>query len=220
MNSSAFLQQFAVVIIPLIFAIVFHEVAHGYAAYKLGDPTAKMLGRLSLNPAKHIDPIGTLLVPMFLLFSGGFLFGWAKPVPVTERNLRKPRRDGMIVALAGPLANILMAIVWAGLFKLLSVSVTGLTPRMEMFLGMCAAGISLNLVFAVLNLLPIPPLDGSRILAGLLPPRWTIWLDRIEPYGLYIMLALLMLGLLHRIMVPMVMALQGWLVHLFHLPVM
>ena len=201
-------QKFAVWVLPVLFAITVHEVAHGWAAMKLGDPTAKMLGRLTLNPAKHIDPIGTLLVPGFLMFVGGFIFGWAKPVPVTWENLRSPRRDIAIVALAGPTANLVMALFWALMMKLglmLSDDTSSWTYPLVL---MGDAGIAINLMLMVLNLLPILPLDGGRVLSSLLPPKYSYYFSKSEPYGLFIILGLFFLGVLAWLLFPLVNTLR------------
>lgn len=182
------LQILAVAAIPVLFAITLHEVAHGWVARQFGDRTAEMLGRLTLNPLKHIDPIGTVVVPAIALMTTGFLFGWAKPVPVAIRNLRNPRRDMMLVAAAGPSANILMAIFWAFFMKLVAMSgLDGMTAVFFMTMGQI--GVFINVILAVFNMVPIPPLDGGRVLSGLLPPRASTRLDALEPYGLIIVLA-------------------------------
>ncbi|PTU31073.1 site-2 protease family protein [Stenotrophobium rhamnosiphilum] len=193
-------QKIAIWAIPVLFAITLHEVAHGWAARALGDRTAEMLGRMSLNPIKHIDPMGTLLVPAIMLMLGGFLFGWAKPVPIGIRNLRNPRRDFALVALAGPMSNLVMAIGW-GILAKIAIS---MNPQEGVWLGvllMARAGIIINLVLMVLNLLPFPPLDGGRVLAGLLPEPQARVLDRIEPYGLVILIVLMVTGILSKIMI-------------------
>jgi Zn-dependent protease len=187
---------------PILFAVVFHELAHGWVARYLGDPTAAKLGRLSPNPIRHIDPIGTILVPGFLLATAGVVFGWAKPVPVDIRNLRKPRRDMALVAVAGPLANLAMLAIWAGLYFLISALGTMPHELVNPLVYMCLTGIIINSVLMLLNLLPIPPLDGSRVLAAALPPSVLVYYERIEPFGLIIVLALLLSGLLDKILKP------------------
>ena len=203
------IQTISVAILPLIFAITLHEAAHGYVASRLGDKTALMLGRVTLNPIKHIDWFGTVLLPILLLaFSGGIVFGWAKPVPITTRNLRSPRRDMALVALAGPLSNFLMALLWAGVAKLAMMLLA--QPQLGstgydiglFFVNAGRFGLMINAVLLVLNLLPLPPLDGSRVVSSLLPPRIAATYDRIEPYGLWILLALLLTGMLSRVLSP------------------
>jgi len=195
------LQLVAVAILPLLFAITVHEVAHGWVAKKFGDPTAQRLGRLTLNPLKHIDPVGTILVPGLLLLLGGFVFGWAKPVPVTWENLRHPKRDMAIVAAAGPAANLVMALFWAVIARigvhLGTQSWAGLPMQ---YMGLF--GIEINAVFMILNLLPMPPLDGGRVAVGLLPGPWAWQLARLEPFGFFILLALLATGILGAIISP------------------
>lgn len=191
-------QKIAVWALPVLFAITVHEASHGYVARMLGDPTAEAAGRLSLNPLRHIDPVGTILVPGILLALGGFLFGWAKPVPVNFRKLRHPRRDMAFVAVAGPLSNLVMAVIWGLLLKLaLAMSTEGVWLGLRY---MAVAGISINLVLMVLNLLPLPPLDGGRVLNGLVSESLARRLDRIEPYGLVILVVLMATGLLGQIL--------------------
>jgi Zn-dependent protease len=191
----AFLYKISIWAIPVLFAITLHEVAHGWMARYFGDRTAEMLGRLSLNPLRHIDPIGTLLVPGLLLAVGGPLFGWAKPVPVATSVLRNPRRAMVLVALAGPAANLCMGAVWCAVLGAI-VRVNGNETLDGWIASMAQAGIWVNVVLAVFNLLPIPPLDGGRVLAGLLPPRLGARLEKIEPVGLFIVLGLSIFGLL------------------------
>ncbi|SHE23269.1 FIG004556: membrane metalloprotease [methanotrophic endosymbiont of Bathymodiolus puteoserpentis (Logatchev)] len=190
MDELTLVQKIVVWVIPVIFAITVHEVAHGWVAKQYGDKTAWMLGRLTLNPLKHIDPVGTILVPGLMLAFTGFVFGWAKPVPVNIRNLRNPKHDMAIVALAGPAANFLMALGWA-LFARLGVLIN--TPEFSIpmiYVGI--AGIMINLILGLLNLLPIPPLDGSRILSWILPGRLSLYYDQFEKYGFYLLVLLLM----------------------------
>jgi Zn-dependent protease len=201
MNELTLLQRIVVWILPVIFAITVHEVAHGWVAKKYGDNTASMLGRLTLNPIKHIDLLGTLIIPGLLLITGtGFIFGWAKPVPVDPRNFKNPRQDMAIVALAGPLSNLLMAVGWA-LIARLGVMIGAQTEAISLpliYTGI--AGISINLVLALINLLPIPPLDGSRILSGILPDYWAWQYNRLERFGFIILLVLLYTRVLNLIL--------------------
>ncbi len=178
--------------IPVLFAITVHEVAHGWLASQLGDGTAMALGRVTLNPIKHIDPIGTVILPLILLFIGSFIFGWAKPVPVNWNNLRHPRRDMALVALAGPSANLLMVIIWVVLAKLLIIFAgnIAITP---LLLAMCSAGIIINIILMVLNMFPVLPLDGGRVMAAVLPVSWARSYSRLEPFGLIILIALLIM---------------------------
>jgi len=190
--SSDTIQTILIYALPVLFSITVHEAAHGYVARYFGDSTAYMLGRMTLNPLKHIDPIGTILMPLLLYFStsGAFVFGYAKPVPVNFGNLRHPKRDMVWVALAGPASNFVQAIGWA----LLLVGLVAAGASEPFFLQMARAGILVNLVMWAFNLFPLPPLDGGRVLAGLLPGRQALWLSRIEPYGFFIVLALVLAG--------------------------
>jgi len=202
MSQLTFIQTVAISAIPIIFAITLHEAAHGLVASRLGDQTARLSGRLTLNPIKHIDPLGTVVLPLVMLALGGIIFGWAKPVPVDWRNLRKPKRDMAWVAAAGPAANFIMMLLWAVLAKLvLNVEEVfqGFTTPM---LYMARAGITINIVLMVLNLLPIPPLDSSRVVSSLLPARLAIKYNQIEPYGLIIILLLFVTGILGKILWP------------------
>lgn len=198
------IQKIAISIIPVLFAITVHEVAHGWVAYKLGDPTAKMLGRLTLNPIKHIDPIGTILVPGILLFLGGFIFGWAKPVPITWQNLKNRRVDVALVSIAGPCANLIMAIFWSILAKIAMSFHPHPIDFAYAVLTMSQIGVMINIILMVLNLIPIPPLDGSRVVSSFLPGKIAYQYDRIEPYGFFILLGLLAFGILGLIMSPLV----------------
>ncbi|MBX9848933.1 MAG: site-2 protease family protein [Rhodocyclaceae bacterium] len=197
------IQALAIYALPVIFAITLHEAAHGYAAKHFGDPTAWQLGRITANPLKHIDPIGTILVPgMILLFSGGgFLFGWAKPVPVDFGRLRHPKRDMLWVAAAGPAANLAMLLAWGCLYKY-GVSSPESTYG-EAARAMGQAGILINASLMLLNLLPLPPLDGGRIMTSLLPNPWAWRFAQIERYGFIILLVLLFTGLLNAILLPL-----------------
>lgn len=198
MEELTIIQKIVVWVIPVIFAITVHEVAHGWVAKYYGDNTAWMLGRLTLNPIKHIDPIGTILVPGLMLAFTGFVFGWAKPVPVNPRNLHNPKHDMAIVALAGPLANMLMATGWA-LFARLGILINSTEISLPMiYVGI--AGIMINLILGLLNLLPIPPLDGSRILSWALPGRWSYYYNQFEQYGFYLLVILLMTNSLGAIL--------------------
>ncbi len=215
MNELSLIQKVAVWSLPVLFAITVHEVAHGWVAKRLGDPTAMMMGRLTLNPLKHIDPVGTVLVPIILLMLGGFIFGWAKPVPVTWRNLRNPKRDMAIVALAGPIANLLMALIWALVVKIgmLTIATAPFIGQPLIYMG--AAGIFINIALMVLNLLPLPPLDGGRVVSGLLPGPLSYKYDKIEPYGFFILLGLLATEILSSIMNPPMGALIDLIYTLF-----
>ncbi len=205
MDFPQLIQTVAVYAIPVLFAITVHEAAHGFAARKLGDDTAWRMGRLTLNPLKHIDPIGTIVMPIILYFatSGAFLFGYAKPVPVNFGALRRPRRDMVLVALAGPLSNLLQAFLWAIVLVLLAAMGT----QEPFFTRMARGGILVNLLLWAFNLFPVPPLDGGRVLAGLLPPRAAMMLARIEPYGFFIVIGLVVAGVVGRLWLQPLMAL-------------
>lgn len=188
------IQTVLIYALPVIFAITLHEAAHGYIAQRLGDNTAAMMGRVTLNPFPHIDPVGTILLPLLLYFStsGAFLFGYAKPVPVRFGNLHNPKRDMIWVALAGPASNLLQALLWGILLYVLAGS--GVTERF--FLEMCRAGMLTNVVMFAFNLFPLPPLDGGRIVVGLLPWRQAVMFSRAEPWGFFIVMALVITGVI------------------------
>lgn len=228
MNIYSVIQIIAVVALPLIFAITLHEAAHGWVANKCGDSTALMLGRVTANPLKHIDPIGTVLLPLaMIIFSKvmntpPFIFGWAKPVPVSWQNLRNPRRDMAIVAFAGPAANFVMALAWGLIAKLSLMFLPdgGMTQPIikdtASFLHVTSIyGIIINIFLMVLNLIPIPPLDGSRIVTSILPPAAAISYNKIEPYGIWILLALLFTRVLLFIIIPPVRFLIAFIKGLF-----
>lgn len=208
------LQQVAVAIIPVLFAITLHEVAHGWMAYRLGDSTAKMLGRLSLNPLKHIDPLGTVLLPILFFVIYGVAIGYAKPVPITERNLRNIKRDVVWIALAGPAANLLMAIFWMLIGTLgYAVLNSGWGGAQFLIYSGMYGGV-FNIALLVLNLLPIPPLDGSRVVSALLPGPLAWQYGRLEPYGLIILLLLFPSGIWREVIMPVVLGLYQLLASL------
>lgn len=205
MEALALWQKILLWFLPVLFAVTVHEIAHGYVALKYGDTTAKEAGRLSLNPLKHISPVGSVIVPaLFILFSG-FIFGWAKPVPVNQARLHKPKTDMALVAVAGPLSNLIMAILWALLMKV-GIWLSGTSLMLAQILIIVgAAGVFINSALMMLNLLPFPPLDGGRILVGVLPKKYGHMISRIEPWGLPILLILIFSGLLGKIVWPMMM---------------
>ena len=216
METLTTMQRLAIWVLPVLLAITVHEVAHGWMAKQLGDRTAMMLGRLTLNPLKHIDPFGTVLLPVLMLVLGGFVFGWAKPVPVTWENLRRPKRDMALVALAGPVANLLMALLW-----LMLIHVGGWLPASSAWLAtplvyMGVAGVFINVVLMVLNLLPLPPLDGGRVVVGLLPDPLAWRYSRIEPYGMLIILVLFFTQILGSLLWPMISAVMAMLFYVGH----
>ena len=209
MDFEAILEAITIWALPVIFAITLHEAAHGWVANKLGDPTARTLGRITANPLKHIDLMGTVIVPLVLVVLGGFVFGWAKPVPVDARNFKKPLKDMALVAVAGPVSNLLMACFWA---LVMAFAINWLEPDqwLKRPLAMMAqAGVVINLVLMTLNLLPLLPLDGGRVVTGFLPPKAAISFMKLEPYGLIILLLLLFSGILGKILGPVVGQLQS-----------
>ncbi len=197
------IQLIAIAAIPVLFAITLHEAAHGYVARHFGDMTAYQQGRISLNPMRHIDPVGTILLPLLTLAIGGILFGWAKPVPVNFGALRRPKQDMLWVALAGPASNLFMALCW-GLIAKLAWMFPG-SYFAEPLLEMAQIGIKINVVLMVLNLLPLPPLDGGRIAVSLLPHRQAYQLSRIEPYGMFVLIGLAITPVLGWVLTPPVM---------------
>ncbi len=216
MDFSAIAQTLSIAALPVIFAITLHEAAHGYVARHFGDPTAWQAGRISLNPLRHIDPIGTVALPALLfVLKSPFIFGWAKPVPVDFNRLRHPKRDMLWVAAAGPAVNLLMALGWAALFKLNAlVAAHAFSYPLAL---MCNIGININLALMVLNLLPLPPLDGGRIVVSLLPYRLALPFSRLERWGFLILLALLYFNVLDYVLWPLVSVLKHFIIDLFQL---
>jgi Zn-dependent protease len=216
MDFAQLIQTVAIYALPVVFAITLHEAAHGYAARHFGDNTAYMLGRITLNPLKHIDPMGTIVMPLVLYFatSGAFLFGYAKPVPVNFGRLRNPKRDMVWVALAGPGANLVQAIGWTVAAYVMLAS--GVEERF--WLGMAKAGVLTNLVMFAFNLFPLPPLDGGRILVGLLPMRAALAVSRIEPYGFFVVMALVITGVVGGLWLQPLMAVTSSAIELLLSP--
>ena len=207
-----------VFVIPVIFAVTVHEVAHGWVASQFGDQTARSMGRLTLNPIKHIDPVGTIVVPAIMYFTSGFIFGWAKPVPINWRNLRHPRRDMAIVAIAGPAANLLMLLFWAMSAKIIMLLGNDSNHLTQLLFIMCNIGIMINIVLMILNLFPILPLDGGRVLTAMLPRNLAISFSRLEPYGLIILVVLLLSGVLWKILLPVISGIQSLIYQLIQIP--
>lgn len=201
MNELTLIQIIIVAALPVLLAIILHEIAHGWIAKQLGDDTASRLGRLTLNPLKHIDPIGTIVVPIVLILSVGVAIGWAKPVPVNWANLHKPKRDMALVAIAGPASNLLMAIFWGFFIKLITLLPETTITQGLLYMGQI--GVMINILLMLFNLLPIPPLDGGRVAVGLLPNLWAIRLSTIEPYGFFIIVGLMLSGVLWFILQPL-----------------
>ena len=218
MNLST-IQIISVWILPLLFAITLHEAAHAFVANYYGDGTAKFKGRLSLNPIKHIDLIGTIIVPIVILVISGFQFtlGWAKPVPIDMRNFKNPERDMAISSIAGPAANLLMALFWITLLKILVVMELSANAVVVFIFLMCQVGIVINIVLAILNMIPIPPLDGSRVVSSILPRRWAYYYNQIEPFGIIILVLLMATGLLGGMIMPGLKFLTNLLFYVFNL---
>jgi Zn-dependent protease len=216
MDLTQLIQTVALYALPVLFAITVHEAAHGYAARHFGDNTAWAMGRVTLNPIKHIDPMGTILMPLLLYFatSGAFVFGYAKPVPVRFGNLRNPKRDMVWVALAGPGANLAQAWIWGALLYLL----VGAGVTEPFFIEMCQAGTLVNLVMFAFNLFPLPPLDGGRILVGLLPYRAAVMVSRLEPWGFFIVMGLIYFHIVDRLWMRPLMAVTSGLLDVMLLP--
>ena len=217
MQIEALILKIAVSAIPIIFAITVHEASHGYAAKYFGDLTAEKLGRITLNPLKHIDPLGTILLPALTLIIGGVLFGWAKPVPVNFGNLRNPKKDMLWVAAAGPASNLVMAIMWGMLLGYVQrgLQAGNFSTSAYFFVEMAYVGISINIVLMVLNLLPMPPLDGGRIAVSLLPNNLAFQLSKIEKYGFIILIALMFAGVLGKILSPFISFFQQIILRIF-----
>lgn len=218
MDIANLIQTVAIYALPVLFAITVHEAAHGYAARHFGDNTAYMQGRITLNPFKHIDPIGTIAMPLLLYFatSGAFLFGYAKPVPVNFGNLRNPKRDMVWVALAGPASNFVQALLWA----LVLVLLAGMGSQERFFIEMAQAGILVNLVMWAFNLFPLPPLDGGRILVGLLPWKQAQWVARIEPWGFFVVMGLVIAGVVSTFWLRPLMSLGYGVINILMAPLL
>lgn len=216
MDIANLIQTVLIYALPVLFAITVHEAAHGYAARHFGDNTAYVMGRVTLNPFKHIDPVGTIAMPLLLYFAtgGAFLFGYAKPVPVRFGNLHNPKRDSVWVALAGPGANLIQALIWGVLFYVLQ----GAGVAESFFIKMAQGGMLVNVVMFAFNLFPLPPLDGGRILVGLLPYRQAEWVSRVEPWGFFIVMGLVITGVVSQLWMQPVMGLTYGLLELLLMP--
>lgn len=215
MDIANILHNISIWALPVLLAIVLHEYAHGWVADKLGDDTARWMGRLTLNPIRHIDPIGTILIPLALLIMGSpFLFGYAKPVPINFNKLRNPKRDMVWVALAGPLTNLALALVSTLILWVAFHMPDGLRWFSQPLAMMCQASILINVVLFIFNLIPLPPLDGGRVAVGLLPNPWSYQLSRLEPYGFFIIIGLLVFGVFQTVLGPMIYGLSKALVTL------
>ncbi|MBC7755286.1 MAG: site-2 protease family protein [Bdellovibrio sp.] len=217
MEIQALIIKIAIAAVPILLAITVHEASHGYAAKYFGDSTAEKLGRISLNPFKHIDPVGTILLPTITLILGGVLFGWAKPVPVNFGALRNPKKDMLWVAAAGPASNLVMAIAWSMLLGYIKYALSkgNFSPTFPYLLQMCFIGVSINVVLMVLNLLPMPPLDGGRIAVSLLPNSLAFKLAQVEKYGFVILIALMLTGVLNMIIGPFIDFFQSIILRIF-----
>ena len=197
-------EKIVIAAIPIIFAITVHEVAHGWVAGKLGDPTARLAGRLTLNPVRHIDPLGTIVIPLVMIVLTPFAFGWAKPVPVDWRNLKQPRRDMALVAAAGPAANIIMLLLWTLLLSVMFTAGAAVSYPENLLIEMAKVGVIINIVLIALNLLPLPPLDGSRIVTAFLSPEAARRYNLLERWGLPILILLIFTGILGKLLHPLV----------------
>ena len=217
MQLEALILKIVISAIPILLAITVHEASHGYAAKYFGDLTAERMGRISLNPFKHIDPVGTILLPALTLFFGGVLFGWAKPVPVNFGNLRHPKKDMLWVAAAGPASNFVMAVLWSLLLGTIKYKLSQgvYSPLFPLLLQMSFVGVTINVVLMVLNLLPMPPLDGGRIAVSLLPNNLAIKLAQVEKYGFAILIALMFTGVLNKIIGPFIGFFQQAILQIF-----
>ena len=219
MPTFTIIQQICIWALPVLFAITLHEAAHAYVANLCGDTTAKMLGRMSLNPIKHIDPMGTVLLPIVIGFltQFSFLIGYAKPVPINWNHLKSPNKDMVLVALAGPFANFFMAFLWALCFKIVFVLNLHMSSAALFIIMTSKAGVSINLALAFLNLLPIPPLDGSRVISALLPKKQALAYAKVEPYGFFILILLLATNVLTQLLTPLMNAGSQFLAFIFQL---